>query len=285
MVAAAGASEAVRSHWVGIAVAWIGVVLIAVTTMYQRVMLINVVPTPKAPAALEDRAIETLAKLGFDTTGHWSASGLAMSTDYARYVASHSSARDRWNQLKNERPETFVLWHRTSPRPLVPLDQMVVSGGDPPLNVSNMTLVAVDASGRLAELIAIPEPFDGGTPRASTNWNPLFEAAGLQMSAFKPVAPTFNPIVFVDERAAWEGKLTENSDLIFRIEAGAYKGKPISFEIVGPWSRSSRSAPAAPTVFDRIVSGISSRPLPCGVNALLAFGSALLSAALLSLVT
>ena len=112
-------------------------------------MLINVVPTPKAPAALEDRAIETLVKLGFDTTGHWSASGLAMSTDYARYVASHSFARDRWNQLKNERPETFVLWHRTSPRPLVPLDQMIVSGGNPPLNVSNMTLVAVDASGNV----------------------------------------------------------------------------------------------------------------------------------------
>jgi len=262
MVAAAGASEAVRSQWIGIAVAWIGIVLIALTVLYQRVMLINVVPTPKPPAALEDRATEMLAKLGFDTSRHWSASGLAMSTDYARYVASHSTAPDRWNQLKHERPETFVFWHRTSPRPMVPLDQMVVSGGDPPLNVSDMTLVVVDASGRLAELIAIPEPFDGGTPRGPTNWSPLFEAAGLQMSGFKPVAPTFNPIVFVDERAAWEGKLSENSDLIFRIEAGAYKGKPISFEIVGPWSRSSRSTPAAPTVFDRIVNGISSLILP-----------------------
>jgi hypothetical protein len=122
--------------------------------------------------------------------------------------------------------------------------------------------VAVDASGRLAELVAIPEPFDGGTPRGSTNWSPLFEAAGLEMSAFKPVAPTFNPIVFVDERAAWEGKLSENSDLVFRIEAGAYKGKPISFEIVGPWSRSSRSEPSVTTMFDRVVNGISSLILP-----------------------
>ena len=262
MVAAAGASEAVRSHWIGIAVAWIAIVLIALTVMYQRLMLINVVPTPKAPAALEDRAIETLAKLGFETSGHSSASGLAMSMDYARYIASHSTARDRWNQLKNERPEAFVLWHRTSPRPLVPLDQLVVSGGNPPLNVSDMTLVAVDASGRLAELIAIPDAFDTGAPRTATNWNPLFEAAGLQMSTFKPVPPTFNPIVFVDERAAWEGKLTENSDVVFRIEAGAYKGKPVSFEIVGPWSRSARSAPQPPTVFDRIVNGISSLILP-----------------------
>ena len=69
-----------------------------------------------------------------------------------------------------------------------------------------MTLIAVDASGRLAELIAIPEPFDAGAARTPTNWGPLFDAAGLQMSAFKPVTPTFNPIVFVDERAAWEGQ-------------------------------------------------------------------------------
>ena len=56
-----------------------------------------------------------------------------------------------------------MLWHRTSPRLLVPLgDQFAVSGGNPPLTVSGMTLVAVDASGRLAELLAVPEPFDSG---------------------------------------------------------------------------------------------------------------------------
>ena len=263
MVAAAGASEAVASHWIGLAVAWIAIVLVALTVMYQRVMLINGVPTPKAPAALEDRAIETLAKLGFETKGQSSATGLALSTDYARYVASHSTDRGRWKQLTNERPETFVLWHRTSPRPLVPFgDQVIVSGVNPPLNISGMALIGVDASGRLAELIAVPEPFDGGAPRAPTDWAPLFDAAGLQMSAFKPIAPTFNPIVFVDERAAWEGKLSENSDLVFRIEAGAYKGKPITFEIIGPWSRSSRSAPITPSIFDRIVGGLSSLILP-----------------------
>jgi hypothetical protein len=39
--------------------------------MYQRVLLINIVPTPKSPAALEDRAIETLARLGFETRGQY----------------------------------------------------------------------------------------------------------------------------------------------------------------------------------------------------------------------
>ena len=263
MVAAAGASEAVASHWIGLAVGWIGIGLVALMFMYQRVLLINIVPTPKSPAALEDRAIETLARLGFETRGQYSASGLAISSDYAQYVASHSTAPNRWTQLSNGRPEAFVFWHRTSPRPLVPWgDQFTVNGGNPPFIVSGMNLVAVDASGRLAELIAIPEPFDSGAARTATNWSPLFDAAGLQMSAFKPVAPTFNPIAFVDERAAWEGKLSEHADLLFRIEAAAYKGKPISFEIVGPWSRSGRGARPALPFFDRIVNGISSLTLP-----------------------
>ncbi len=193
MVAAAGASEAVASRWVAISVAWIGIALVALTVLYQRVMLINLVPTPKAPAALDDRATDMLAKLGFDTSDHWTASGLSMSTDFARFLASSSSSPDRWKQLASSRPESLVLWRRTSPRPLVPWDHGKVAGTNPPLNVSGMTLIAVDASGRLAELVAIPEPFETGSARTPVNWSPLFEAAGLPMSAFKSVPPTFNP--------------------------------------------------------------------------------------------
>jgi hypothetical protein len=262
MVAAAGASDALGAHWVGFAVAWIGVALVALTFMYQRVMLINLIPTPRQPAALEDRATEMLGKLGYDTARQASASGLTISLDYARFIASHSTAPDRWKQLANGRPETLVFWHRTSPRPLVPWDDSRVSGPNPPLNVSGMTLIVVDASGRLSELIAIPEPFDSGGAHSPANWSTLFEAAGLPMSAFTPVTPTFNPIMFVDERMAWEGRLNEGSEHVFRIEAAAYKGKPVSFEIIGPWSRSSRSVPAAPSAFDRAVNGITSLVMP-----------------------
>jgi tRNA A-37 threonylcarbamoyl transferase component Bud32 len=262
MVAAAGASEAVASHWIGIAVAWIAIALMALTFVYQRIMLINLVPTPKAPAVLDDRATEILAKLGVDTSGHWVASGLSMSTDYARFIASSSGASDRWKRLANSRPESLVLWHRTSPRPLQPWDHGRITGTNPPLNVSGMTLVVVDASGRLAELVAIPQPFDTGNARAPTDWAPLFEAAGLQMSAFTRVPPTVNPIMFADERAAWEGRLTDGSEQNFRIEAAAHKGKPVSFAIIGPWSHSSRSAPVALSRFDWIVNGLTSLIIP-----------------------
>ena len=52
--------------------------------------------------------------------------------------------------------------------------------------------------------------------------------------------------VRVDERP--EPELQARDDAIVRIEAGAYKGKPVSFEMVGPWSHSLRSVPAAQTL-------------------------------------
>jgi serine/threonine-protein kinase len=262
MVAAAGTADAVQSHWVTAGLAWIAVALVALTLMYQRVMLINRVPSGKPPAALQDRAQEALAKLGYDTSSHYAASGLSMSTDYARFIARTTNARDRWKQLATDRPETLVSWYRTSPRPLVPLENGAVQATNPPLTVGGMTLTVVDASGRLAEFIAVPPPFDDGSARLPTNWNALFESAGIPFAAFNPVTPTFNPIVFSDERMAWEGRLNEHADQVFRIEAAAYKGKPVSFEIIGPWSQSARAIPSAPSPFDRFVNAMTGIVMP-----------------------
>ena len=269
MVAAAGKAEAVKSRWVTAGLAWIAIALLALTFMYQRVMLINRVPLGKPPAALQDRAQEALAKLGYDTASHYSASGLSMSTDYARFIARTTNAPDRWKLLATDRPETLVLWYRTSPRPLVPLENGSVQPVNPPMTVAGMTLTVVDASGRLAEFIAVPPPFDddasragSGSPEAATNWNALFEAASIPIAAFKPVTPTFNPTVFADERMAWEGRLNEHADQTFRIEAAAYKGKPVSFEIIGPWSQSARSIPAPASPFDRFVNGMTAIVMP-----------------------
>ena len=82
------------------------------------------------------------------------------------------------------------------------------------------------------------------------------------MSAFTRVPPTVNPIMFADERAAWEGRLTDGSEQNFRIEAAAQKGKPVSFAIIGPWSDSSRSAPVELSRFDWIVNALTSLIIP-----------------------
>ena len=44
---------------------------------------------------------------------------------------------------------------------------------------------------------------------------------------------------------AWQGAWPERPDVPIRIEAASYRGVPVSFEIVGPWTRPTRQQPVA----------------------------------------
>jgi hypothetical protein len=57
---------------------------------------------------------------------------------------------------------------------------------------------------------------------------------------FKPVDPKWYPLAWGDRRAAWEGTWPTRSDIPLRIEAAAYRGKPIYFDLISPWDRAVR---------------------------------------------
>ncbi len=86
MVAAAGGSGRVSARRALAAAAWIGISLVALLVMCQRVMIVNRVSTPKTPDALQDRAVEMLAKLGYADRPAATAWGLGFSLDYARFI-------------------------------------------------------------------------------------------------------------------------------------------------------------------------------------------------------
>jgi hypothetical protein len=263
MVAAAGSSEAISARWALGGSVWVVVALLAILLMYQRVLLINRVPLPKAPAALEDRAQEALSHLGYAGPFRDAASGMAVSLDYPNYIGATSTERDRWRKLATDRPESVVYWYRTSPRLLIPWgSENNTSGVNPPLNVGGMTLTVVDASGRLAEFVAVPDPADTGGPSGGTDWSPLFAAAGLPTDQFSSVAPKWIPPIYADERVAWEGRLPDQPELLFRIEAAAAHRRPVYFGVTGPWTRSSRSAPSAPSAFTRFLAGVAGLVMP-----------------------
>jgi hypothetical protein len=125
-----------------------------------------------------------------------------------------------------------------------------------------MTLTIVDASGRLAEFLAVPDPAEPDGPRPQMDWAILFAAAGLPMAKFEAVAPKWVPPVYADERVAWEGRLPDQSDLIFRVEAAAAHGRPVYFGVTGPWSRAARSTPDAPAAFNRFLSAVAGLVMP-----------------------
>jgi tRNA A-37 threonylcarbamoyl transferase component Bud32 len=264
MVAAAGGAEFVSARTAWMTAGWIALSLVAIMGLYQRVMLVNRVPTPKPPAALEDRASEALAALGYTDPPAATASGLGFSDDYANYIESTDASADRWSRLGAERPEALYLWYRTSPEPLIPSGRLnPVSGLEPPLNIGGMTLLLVDASGRLAEFIAVPPPFERDQSEArETDWGVLFELAGLPMASFTPARPVMRPTTFADERRAWEGRLPELPDHPIRIEAAAVDGRPVYFGITGPWTRSAREPEGDPPLFNAITAALTALIVP-----------------------
>jgi len=75
------------------------------------------------------------------------------------------------------------------------------------------------------------------------DWAPLFSAAGFDPSKWSPTQPAWTPPVYSDTRAAWTGSLAERPNIPMRIVAAAYQGKPVYFELIGPWTRPSRMQP------------------------------------------
>jgi len=264
MVAAAGSREALSTRATTAAAAWIVLSLAVIVLVYQQVILLNRVPLPKPPAALEDRAQEALASLGFDPAGAAdTASGFGLSLDYARFIDANANAPDRWNMLHTVRPETFFFWYRTSPQLLVPWGlEHQIGRANPPLTTAGMTLVAVDANGRLSEFHAVPDPRPPDKPAPPVDWTRLFVAAGLQYDKFVPAKSQFLPPVYADERHAWEGPLPDRPELTIRIEGAAANGQPVFFALAGPWSESGRSVRPPPPIFTRIVAGLASVIMP-----------------------
>jgi hypothetical protein len=264
IVASAGGATGVSRGIAIAAAAWVILALVAITVLYQRQMFVNRVSMPKPPEALQDRALEARARLGYGDAPAHTAWGLGFGLDYARHIAATNQSADRWSLLTRPRPASFYFWHRTSPAPLIPLGaENRITGGNPSMSIAGMTLVVVDGAGRLSQFISVPEPAGPNAPPAPpTDWTAAFDAAGLPASAFTAVEPLWVPYVFADERRAWEGRIPDHPDDRFRLEAAAYRGKLVEVVLNGPWRQPSRTVPIAQAAYLRILNNIQSVVMP-----------------------
>lgn len=91
-------------------------------------------------------------------------------------------------------------------------------------------------------------------PAREPDWRGLLAEAGLDITSFAPAEPAWlSPSPF-DARAAWTGRLPGGGDTPVQVLAAAYRGRPVSFEIVGPWSRPTRMEDAPRSVTARLAS-------------------------------
>jgi serine/threonine-protein kinase len=254
MVAAAGATSALKPLAASMAFATTLALLVACTVLADRELVTSIVPMPKPPLLLVERAREILAAAGQAHPASDFAFGF-FEPDYVNYLKKHPELNTR-ERLRSGQPPLLHFWYRGSPTVMIPTgNKDSVTTSDPPMTTSGMTMIYTDPEGRLIRMSVVPPQVDpsvaqsgiggksqggAGAATAGVNWKPLFDASGLDFAQFKPVEPEWTPASFADSRFAWTGPLPGDPGQTLRIEGAAYHGQPVSFLRVAPWTRGTR---------------------------------------------
>jgi serine/threonine-protein kinase len=254
LVAAAGEAGSLRP---GIAVACVAGVVAGVVlaiALSSRTQLTRVVPLPKPPEVLVERAREVIRTLGISAAKADSVYGFDFVKDYGDYLREHTPVAAFWQRLGEGSPSVIDFWYRQSPGDLVGYAQGDLSYKDPPFLVPGMAGVRLEPDGRLKQLDGVPADRDASKgPWPEPQWALLFREAGLDLANFKSVEPSWTPPVSTDSRAAWESAGAAAPDAGTRIEAAAYHGIPVFFRVIGPWTQPVGSDPAPASLVSRIV--------------------------------
>ena len=246
MVAAAGDTDSISVRTVGILVALLLAGLVVAVMFGGKTSLLAKTPFPKPPAALEQKAQILIESLGYTDPPRDHASGLSYDQDYHRYAEKQEKPGTYRAQLEKGQPPLIHFWYRQSPQylqapsiadPRLP----AVSLDNPPPTRSGMVGLKMDPQGRLIEFSAVPPQVEETpVPPHPADWTALLAAAGLDMTRFTAAEPTWIPLVSFDARAAWTGSYAHAPEVPLRIEAASWRGRPVNFQVIGPWSKPER---------------------------------------------
>jgi serine/threonine-protein kinase len=224
-----------------------GIVLMAILADYT--MLFRQVALNRRPEAMVQKAQDLLESLCHtDPPADWTWR-YQYDAGYLRHIHDNDPSPGRWDSLKTQQqPSAVIFFYRQSPRPLLtfasstPGDDLTsFSALEPPPVVPGMAGVELDGQGRLLSLYVVPPEHDTKKPGSPPDWAKLFTAAGLDITKFRPAAPEWTWLVDADLRVAWTGTYPARPDLPLRVEAGAWRGKPVFFRMIAPaWAKPER---------------------------------------------
>jgi serine/threonine-protein kinase len=242
-VAAAGETEGLRPR---VAVAWLAATLAGIAVvgfLGAKYCLLNDVPLENPPDALARDAQIFVKNFGYTAKPADASWGLTYNSGYQTYLRQHPDlAAARWKNPNAGMPPLIRFWYLQSPYPMVAEQHFNTAIGysDPPLSNSGMVRLMTDPDGRLVQFEAVPPQVEPpAAAMASFDWSALFRAAGLSQAQYQAAEPTWTPLANWDARAAWTGTDPANGAKL-RIEAAAWRGKPVSFRIIGPWTKPER---------------------------------------------
>jgi serine/threonine-protein kinase len=259
LVADAGAVGGLLPQMAWIVVAAIAVLTIVVVLLSGRTQLEHLVPLDKSPEVLAERAKTLVASLGYADPAADTAWGFHADTLFLDYVLEHDRSPGRWDRLAVGRPAAIRFWYRQGSPNLLPAQDLALETTfyDPPRNDPGMVSVFTDTRGRVVRFEAAHSERDDGSGEApEPDWSLLLKEADLDVSSLKSTSPQWIPTVFADRRAAWEGSSPDAKDIPIRVEAAAYRGRPVYFRIVYPWSRPVDALSEEPSLFTRVTTAI-----------------------------
>ncbi|HEY6342294.1 MAG TPA: serine/threonine-protein kinase [Bryobacteraceae bacterium] len=218
----------------------------------SRSTTVNIMPMPYGPEVLEQKARDLVARLGYTDApldvqrqfGEDSAYIAWASGSAGSAAALPLKPAERRRQLAEGEPPEIIFYYAQSPKYLVPEGPQGLLTLSDPVRPPGAIDLWLDPQSRLRFLRAFPRP--GPAPLPPFDWNKLFEAAGLDLSRWKGAEPQEIPPMAFDVRAAWTGTYPSAPQMPLRIEAAAWQGRPVSFEIFGPWGPGPESAVSAP---------------------------------------
>ncbi len=204
------------------------------------------------PEVLEVRAQDMLRDFGYTEKIGASAHGFdCCDGQNLSHVEKYPAAK-RDEILATHRPPVYNFWYRANRGPFLPYSANapfsgVVSWEDPPNETPGMVRLHLDGAGRLFSLETRPEQKPGARSAASYDWNQLFKAAQLDPARFTVTTPVRVPPMAFDSRMAWRGTYAENRPEHIRVEAAAWQGRPVFFDVSGDWVKPERSSDYRPS--------------------------------------
>ena len=246
VVAAAGATDAMHPALaLGLAllavIGWAGAQSVRGAWQMRSVLLLD-----KPPEALASDAREIIRELGYAEPIYAdpvdTAIGYERDFGMVRWIEENDSSPDRWDRLADPRLGVVSFWYRQRPEPLVPdlrgmrgtwwFHKGMVGIANPPASRPGEIVVGLDLAGRLTSFLARPKRISIGGGDPVPDWSKPFELAGLDMTGFEPIEPSYDALVGPELRAAWEGTIPGSPRGKVRIEAGATAGRLVLFEIL-----------------------------------------------------
>jgi serine/threonine-protein kinase len=217
-------------------------------------------PLPTPPDVLAATAQQVKRTFGYTTRAAESVYGLESDDAYLSYQMGQEGRYLRYRQGRSGNdstaqgpkvavPTAVRFWYRESPASLQ-TDRSASSLGVitptvPAPIMSGMIGIVLDSHARLREFYAVPPEVERHGGEAAVDWRAAFDAAALDYSRFAPTEPEWLSIGGSDHRSAWV--FDDGGSGEVRVEAASWRGRPVFFRVVQPWTPLSRMPPIDPS--------------------------------------